>query len=652
MPMRKDPIKTSLLLGAIYSDFNIEAGIPLREFLGLRLSQLLGPLVNIRVSYKPNGSEAYAQYLGENRYHLVVGGNLVQQMAALPGSFAEKEQVYPHFWDAVRGIKAAVYHEGGHPLVTDMVSKDIAEYPKPGVRNLMHHIFNIEEDIVDEATVSRVLSDAGGCFEMSTRNIFWPQAAEYRDDGRSSGFVQYLLLLSRCGRSRMSSHCAAYTKYRDKIEPMWLEILTTANPTARLKKVVKFCEWLFDNVKEIKWEETEKPKKIMSGSEAYPMPEASSGGESSSISEEEMKKRLDGEGSKSAKPREKSEKTKEAPTPGAESEESDEGGKPDSGKGDETPLSDKDKDEGPEWVPHDVIDEVFDDFLGDWGSKHSWCIAKNDFEVRDPNLVDKLDRQIESFVDPINEVAKFLTLFKGRIKPKRMSGFPRGKLDVRRAMKDDLRNGCDTRLFQQSVRRGKDNDLAVWLLGDNSGSMTGQKSQLCSRAILTLAQACEYADIPFCASCFTKTDDSSSGTSITIIQKDFSDSFQSAKPFFAINDSKLIAGLKALVPTHTFQGNSEEVNIWHVWQKFKTVPHKTKILFVLCDGGTTGSEEQLKKTIQAVEADGIIVVGIGIMASEVAAIYPRHKLFHSPKDLDQGLAPYLIETLEQFATQQ
>ena len=650
-------IRTPELLGCIWSDFEIETGIKTREFMAMQSTRLLGPLTNVHVSFKTNGAQSYATHVNENNYRVVVGGQVVMQVAALPRTFDDKTKVYHHWWDAVKGLKCQTYHEVGHVRFSDMKSKDIVDYPKEKYRAMLHTLFNIEEDVVLESMVSHVLWDARACFSMAVNNLFVPQAAAYRDGKTAADFFQYLLLISRCGRSAMGGTNAVYDKYKE-IEPMWLDILTTVNPTARLKKVVQFGEWLIAHVKEIKWEETPEPKEKKSGSSEFPAGGSEeggskdgeggegSGGSASSRLKEEMEKRLSKKWSTDGGSPDKG---------GKEAEGGDSPTKKPSSKGGKDVWEDVGSDgtasdDGtPGSEPQELIDQIFDDFLGDWGMRHEWR-TRHDFEVRDPHLVEKIDQCIEKFIDPINDVSRFLKLFKGRRKPKSLSGFPRGKLDVRRAMKEDIRDTGSTKLFRQEVKRGKDTDLAIWLLGDNSGSMSGEKARLATQAILTLAQACDYADVPFCSSCFTKTSDSSDGTSITIIQKDFNESFEATKPYFAVNDSKLIDGLKQIIPCHTFQGNSEEVNIWHVWQRFKLVDHTTKILFVMCDGGTTGSPEKLKKVIHAREDDGIVVIGIGIMASEVGALYPHHKLFHSTKELQEGLATYLVETLEAFVT--
>ena len=225
-----------------------------------------------------------------------------------------------------------------------------------------------------------------------------------------------------------------------------------------------------------------------------------------------------------------------------------------------------------------------------------------------------------------------------------------GRLAVRRAIKEEISGGCSTRIFQRKLARGRAADLVVSLVTDNSGSMNGRKSQICSRACIMLAQACDWSGIPFEINAFTKTSDTDSGISFTITEKGFEDSFESSKPFLAINDSSLIGGLRSDRYIPTFAGNSEEVNLYYIWQKFKKSKHKTKLMFVLCDGGTTGSRDSLRTVVrQMQEENGIIVIGIGILDTSVVGIYDNVKVFHTMKELEDELAPYLIDTLSQYA---
>ena len=89
--------------------------------------------------------------------------------------------------------------------------------------------------------------------------------------------------------------------------------------------------------------------------------------------------------------------------------------------------------------------------------------------------------------------------------------------------------------------------------------------------------------------------------------------------------------------------------MFHIGEKFKRVKHKTKLMFVLCDGATTGSRDDLRKVILDLQSEGIVVIGIGILDNGVAGIYDNYKVFSTVEQLETELAPYLIDTLSQYA---
>lgn len=631
-------VKTPRLLAAVYNDYEIELGYKFREWLNSKLMLLLGATTDVKMMFRSTGNQCYVSYDPEKkRYRIVIGGQMLSDMALLPEAFSEREKVVEYFDSIIKAFKSATFHEGGHILVTDMESRDITDYKDPSLRNLMHNVCNVEEDVVLEATIAVIMPETRACFEMMVKNMFLPQCDEWEDRGDASSFVGYLLLASRCGESAVKNPCKVW-KDHPEIKTKWIDILTTSDGTERLHKVIAFVEWLVDNVPEIEWKETPPTEIVLkerpvSGTGGKPLGKAE-------VDPGAIKETLDGPKGSGGGPsgshgsdHESDSDDAEMGEPGAPTEEKGADEKP----GSPTPLMEP---------TEEILDEVFSDVDG---SDHEWVIAKDVYEY-DPVIVDKVNDQIQSFVDSINDVTAFLKLFKGRRRARDLSGFTRGKLDIKRAMQDEGAGGCDTRLFKQSVKRGKDIDLAIWLMGDNSGSMGGDKSVLCSRGILTLAQACDWADVPFCSTCFTKTSDSYSGTCITIVEKDFDDPFEKAKPFFGINDSGLIRYLHSEIPIPTFAGNSEEINLWHAWQKFRQNEHKNKVLFVLCDGATTGSRDTLRKVVRDIEDDGILVIGIGIMASEVASIYPHHKLFNSQEELERDLAQYLVDTLTELST--
>ena len=67
-------------------------------------------------------------------------------------------------------------------------------------------------------------------------------------------------------------------------------------------------------------------------------------------------------------------------------------------------------------------------------------------------------------------------------------------------------------------------------------------------------------------------------------------------------------------------------------------------MFVISDGETCGSSDDLRKLIQSVKESGIKIIGLGIQSRAVASLYPEHKLFDTEESLE-CLPDYLLETL-------
>ncbi len=620
-------------------------------------AELTCPDKHISVSLNPKADTAYIQRAGKKRenFRIVLSSMLTRITTGMPDEFDNKDKMRPFVLETRLSLCAQFIHELGHAKFTDMVSDTIAAYPKKEYIGFLHNLFNVMEDPKQEDCMSSWWKinfpyklQASSVLRWQVKKIFGPAAEKYEDDGTPGGFLNYLLLCLRVGRKNIKRSCAVFEKYQEGIVPRVKAFLVENDGTKRVQLAVELGEWLIENVTEFDWGEVRMPPKseIKSGS----MPTGSKPEKGVSSGKDILE-----DGSASSSPETDKPTPDSGDSKGKEGESaSDAEGKAGEKEGEEEGEKEAPEEEGEEVFEDDiedreVTDEIIDDFIQE-GEDHEWIVAKDEYEY-DPLVVEKLDEQIEEFTDAINDVSKFLTLFKGRIKPRETSGFSRGKFDVKAAIRNRMSGGCDVKCFKQKTARGKDADLAVSLLCDNSGSMSGKKSRICSKAALVLGQACEWADIPFECNAFTKERDGYDYTSFTIVEKGFEDSFQKAKPYFAINDSELLDRyLQSERRIFTFSGNSEEVNLHYVWKKFASVKHKTKLLIVLCDGETTGSEDELKKVVNNIEAeDGIIVIGIGICCRAVAEIYPHHKLFNTEQELSEELAPYLIDVVSKYS---
>ena len=572
---------------------------------------LAGPFKTIITIFDGTCGQAYtrANPKKPDKLSITIGGELIKVIASLPAKFSSKKQLKTFLRPICKAFYALNYHEMGHVVFTDMGCDLIHTYKEPKYIPFLANLANIIEDPVIEINIADLFDESYPgktnprvYFDFLIDQMFKPQLATYVDNGDADSFLNYLLLSLRCGLGSVKNPNAAFDKYKSGFMPLLKDALTEPDATERIKKCIVLGEWLINNIKEIDWTTPEEP----------------------------------------AEPPISGRKPPVGPS-----------GKPVRGKG-KSPLREHEEPKGPKpEVPEEELEiehfekELFDDLIQD-GYDHEWIIAKDEYELEDPAVLEKIENSINEYNEAISRLAKFFTLFHDRAQELELGGYLSGRLNIFDAMQKELQGGSDIRVFNRSEKFGEDVDLAVSLVCDNSGSMSGTKSHICAQAALVLAQACEWSNIPFECNAFTKTFDGADGISLTINIKSFEDSFESAKQFFAINDYNWVDALKSGRPIPTFCGNSEEVNLYHIWQKLKECPHQTKIMFVLCDGMTCGSVKKLEEVRAAIEADGIIVIGIGICCDAVKNSYPNHKLFKNTTELKEGLANYLVDTLSKF----
>ena len=565
------------------------------------------------------------------------------------------------------------YHEMAHNLFTDMVSDLIINYPQIQYRGFLHILFNMVEDVVIEILIDKLFqlkftnkTRPAVYFYHLKQALFAKQAENYEDKGTVDDFINYLLLVLRCGKDKVKGTNAIYEKYVDGFRPLLQAALRTVNATERLKKVIELGEWMIANIEELKFT-MPTPRERRSGSLKDLEDTTDTGFGKGTLPPGDFREsdgKLDDSKptdetptAESSKPGEKTDtpsagegkstkdSDKEDDALSESKEKSEKGGKDDDSEAKEaekalSDLTDKLDEEIDELIEADESSILNTDL-------HEWVYAKDEFEI-DNTVVDILDNQIHEFSEEINTVANLLKLIKSRTKARYIGHYSSGKLDVKKVMSNKMHETPSTKVFKQKHGTSKANDLAIWLVGDNSGSMGGDKSTLCNQAMLVLAQACDWAGIPFCASVFTKTCDDPAGVSITIVEKKFEDNFDETKPYFAINDSRLKRYVSSEKDIPLFRGNSEEVNLYYIWQEFRKVKHDSKLLIVMCDGETTGSESTLRTVIDSIEKDGIGVIGVGIQCRAVRELYPKSKLFSTTQEIKENLPQFLIDTLTEY----
>lgn len=670
---------TTEILKVIYANQPLVKKTKICDWLELTNAFLVGPTKSVKLVFDAKLGSAYTYVNCKDKRVIKIGGNLIKQILGL-----EKEIDLAEIKDKLPYIKCTMvaldYHEIAHNLYTDMISKDIVGYPKKEYINFFHGLFNTFEDCHIEIRLAadyaakrpREKFQPEFCFNFIIQRLFKEKAEKYEDDGTLTSFMNYLLLILRLTKKGVKNKNAVWEKYQADMLPMISDILTDEDGTSRLHKTIAFGEWMIENVKEFEEEfkYMAEPERKVSGSlkstDSFPEDPTGDPGpgipksEKKKAAEAKVKKDLDkilksleeeekeeeeedkSSGSKSESEEDKDGSAEEAEDMGSESD-GEEGEDKDGDKDSEKEILDDYGDDEP-------CEEIVDSFEGDLPSEadHEFIMAKEVYEY-DDEVIDELIESVKPYRDTINSVAKVINLLKARKAPRDLTGFRTGKLDMPKVIKSLRGGGTDTKVFKKPQPVGTLPSVAFSELADNSGSMGGEKSRICSIATLAVAQVADKTHTPCEVSCFTKDRDGHLGGNITIIQKEFDEPLDKALPYFAINDSDLIDHLDSDYYVPTFHGNTEEINLFHVWQRLRKRPEKHKILFVICDGETTGDEERLKKTIDYIEAvDKIMVIGIGVMCRTVARIYNHYKLFNSTEELEAGLAPYLIDTLTKY----
>lgn len=664
-------ITDKLLVTRVYTD---EA-----KAFGLKTSSML-PSFKVLFGFNFNDQATYTRPLrkaGEG-FRIQFGGQMVVRAAEVPDRIYKKSDTIKFIPDCRKAFRAMFYHEMGHLLYTDMVDDRIIKYKKPEHRAFIHNIFNILEDIVIERYgMSMDYPYTAKYFKFLVKKLFIPQCKDYKDDPENPGaFLNFLLLKLRC-KSDFKGTSKVWEDNKKVLIPMVKKILQEEDPTERITLCILLGEWL---IKKTKWDfssiedPVSSPSGMLSGRGG-----AAAGGKATSPKKTSHKKKGKG---KKGEEGEGEDSPKKGKTKSAEENDGiggDKSGEPgendgcggssnnrggDSGThdpsqapdlktkdelddvdGDDEDYEDNYEEDNDLLLDHcNEIDDAFNETLRE-GNNHQFLLAKDYYLVTD-TVKEAINAKLNEVSTLTNAVKTAFAVYKGRIRPRYNRGFHSGKLDVRKAMQNTITGGCDLKLFQKKIANGIAPDLAVSILCDNSGSMSGNKSRVCTTAMLALARACELCNIPIEVSCFTEC----WSMNYTIRMKRFEDKFEDAKDFLGITDYDLYSkyidddNLQSL----QFCGNEDEVNLYYLWKEFQRNKHKDKLMIVISDGETCGSSQTLRDLVKEIEKSGISIMGLGIQSRAVSGLYTNYKLFDTKESLD-GLPEFLTTTLFRFA---
>jgi hypothetical protein len=218
------------------------------------------------------------------------------------------------------------------------------------------------------------------------------------------------------------------------------------------------------------------------------------------------------------------------------------------------------------------------------------------------------------------------------------------KENARAKKRDDLYTGDKLNLtslynpsmigkYQSDITDAEINDLSVQLLVDMSGSMSNAKSTYARDAAFLIASALQYSDVPFELSYFA-TD--MSGNSMNGIVKTFDEPLTTiAKQKIAMMDMRQSRKLGHTYFEVSGTSNIDESAIFSATNRFQERHEKTKLLIVLSDGATCGSESLLKLVVDSLPDYGIDVFAVGLYSDVVAKIYTDHILIDNTEDLQK-----------------
>lgn len=228
----------------------------------------------------------------------------------------------------------------------------------------------------------------------------------------------------------------------------------------------------------------------------------------------------------------------------------------------------------------------------------------------------------------------------------RDAGRELGRLDSKRLVAGHLgaRN-----VFYQRVDRTEE-DTAITILVDLSGSMGGRKAIVARDCTVALAECLEGSSMPFKVVGFcNKRDVNSRGSSQyhryepldTVVFKDYNNSMKQCRASVAQLDDA-VGG-----------NNSDYDFIQQELHALKQRPEQRKVLFVLSDGhpacysdaSTSEHVRHCKEAIKDAKREGVECVGIGICDQAVKEIYQDHVVVNDVNDLSATVFTKLTNLL-------
>jgi hypothetical protein len=263
----------------------------------------------------------------------------------------------------------------------------------------------------------------------------------------------------------------------------------------------------------------------------------------------------------------------------------------------------------------------------------------------------EVEKLLQETAPLIGGIANRINILKAKAKPKIHGGYRSGRLDIKKAIQGEIQGRVDHDVFQRKKKSSICTDVAISFLVDCSGSMSRSKSLIASAALIAMAKACEKTATPCEINLFSTSRCDDVATIVNI--KEFRDSFRTSKPYLGLACYDLEGNYTCTVPSRyndrperlLWSYNYDEVCVSFVANSLAQREESYRVLVVLSDGGTCGSQDDLIAAVKNISATANIgMVGIGIGTDLPKKIYPDCKIYRDIKEL-HDLPVFLGEKL-------
>ncbi|WP_151708883.1 cobaltochelatase CobT-related protein [Acinetobacter brisouii] len=262
-----------------------------------------------------------------------------------------------------------------------------------------------------------------------------------------------------------------------------------------------------------------------------------------------------------------------------------------------------------------------------------------------PKMLATLSDKVDSMIGPMSKeleramVARSKAVWEGGLRRGRLNSSSLSRLTM-----------GDDRVFRKK-HESTNKDVAVSLVVDISGSMSGRKIYTAAAAAYALSQVLERLSISHEVICFTTKNSPVPNTEYAAQQKKYGVTFSRMDAIYM----PIIKGFGERVTTETKQRFAWLPHITYMfcnvdgecveiaYRRLQTRKEAGKIMIVLSDGCPAASGDphalsrHLKDTVEKIEKSGTKIIGIGINSTEVRKFYTKNITVNKIEELPKGV---------------